>query len=190
MAIEIVEGQVLDLDFEGRADVTAADYLGMIAGKTAAIVRFAAWSGALLGGADEHRAARFGDFGRALGLGFQVRDDLLGIWGTTEATGKAAADDIRRRKQSLPILLLRDRASAGERVELDEILAAPFVPESGVARVLTLLDRHEVRTAAEERVVELHDQARAALHAALPSVESPAHHALLALVARMADRDR
>ena len=190
MTIEIVEGQVLDLDFEGRANVTPSAYLAMIAGKTAAIVRFAAWSGALLGGADERRAERFGAFGRALGLGFQVKDDLLGIWGVPEVTGKAAADDIRRRKQSLPILLLRDRANAGERAELDEILAAPSVPEPGVAHVLALLDRHGVRTAVEERVAEFHDQARAALQAALPADDTSAHRALLALTAKMANRDR
>ena len=77
----------------------------MIAGKTAAIVRFAAWAGAMLGGADEIAAERWGEFGQALGIGFQIRDDLLGIWGTTDATGKAPADDVRRRKQSLPILM-------------------------------------------------------------------------------------
>ncbi|HET7095226.1 MAG TPA: polyprenyl synthetase family protein, partial [Thermomicrobiales bacterium] len=105
MTIAIVVGQTLDLGFEGRADVAPADYLDMIDGKTAAIVRFAAWAGALLGGADEAAAERFAAFGRALGLGFQVQDDLLGVWGEPAQTGKAPADDIRRRKQSLPILL-------------------------------------------------------------------------------------
>ena len=109
MTIAIVEGQTLDLAFEARPDVSPGEYLEMIAGKTAAIVRFAAWAGALLGGADEAAASRWAEFGLALGLGFQVRDDLLGIWGAQEATGKAPADDVRRRKQSLPILILRER---------------------------------------------------------------------------------
>ena len=100
MTITIVEGQTLDLSFEARPDVSPGEYLEMIAGKTAAIIRFGAWAGALLGGADEATASRWAEFGLALGLGFQVRDDQLGIWGVREATGKAPADDVRRRKQS------------------------------------------------------------------------------------------
>ena len=119
MTIAIVEGQTLDLAFEARPDVSPGEYLEMIAGKTAAIVRFAAWAGALLGGADEAAASRWAEFGLALGLGFQVRDDLLGIWGAQEATGKAPADDVRRRKQSLPILILRERLDEAEREELE-----------------------------------------------------------------------
>jgi geranylgeranyl pyrophosphate synthase len=87
MTIDIVAGQTLDLGFEGRADVAPADYLDMIAGKTAAIVRYAAWAGAHLGGADEATAERFAAFGRAVGLGFQVQDDLLGVWGASAQTG-------------------------------------------------------------------------------------------------------
>ena len=71
-----------------------SDYLEMIAGKTAAIVRFAAWAGALLGGAGEAAASRWAEFGLALGLGFQIRDDLLGIWGAPEEDRQSA----RRRR--------------------------------------------------------------------------------------------
>ena len=70
MTIAIVGGQVLDLGFEGRNDVTPDAYLTMIAGKTAAIVRYAAWAGALLGGADAETADRFAEFGLALGSRF------------------------------------------------------------------------------------------------------------------------
>ena len=72
MTIAIVEGQTLDLAFEARSDVSAGEYLEMIAGKTAAIVRFAAWAGALLGGADEAAATRWAEFGLALGSRFSV----------------------------------------------------------------------------------------------------------------------
>jgi geranylgeranyl diphosphate synthase type I len=187
MAIAIVEGQTLDLGFEGRADVTPDAYLGMIGGKTAAIVRYAAWAGALLGGADEAAADRFAAFGRALGLGFQVRDDALGIWGAAAATGKAAADDVRRRKQSLPILLLRERADAATRAELDALYAAPSIDAAGVAGVLALLAAHGVRDEVEARIAGLHDEARAALLAAQPEANS-ARERLLALVEGLAGR--
>src|SRR3712207_359646 len=138
MAVAIVEGQTLDLGIEARPDVSAGEYLDMIAGKTAAIVQFAAWAGALLGGANEADATRWAEFGLALGLGFQARDDLLGIWGAQDVTGKVPADDVRRRKQSLPILILRDRLDDAERLELDHLYGAPNVDRAGVARVLAL----------------------------------------------------
>jgi geranylgeranyl diphosphate synthase, type I len=187
MTIAIVTGQTLDLGFEGRSDVTPADYLGMIDGKTAAIVRFAAWAGSLLGGADEATADRFAAFGRALGLGYQAQDDLLGVWGATAETGKAPADDIRRRKQSLPVLLLRERSDAATRAELDARFAASTIDQAGVARVLDLLERAEVRPAIEARVAAFHDEARAALLAAAPT-PNPWRDRLLALVDRLAGR--
>ncbi len=195
MSIAIVAGQTLDLGFEGRDDVTPDAYLGMIAGKTAAIVRFAAWAGALLGGADDAVADRFAAVGLALGLGFQVRDDALGIWGAAGDTGKAAADDLRRRKQSLPILLLRQRADPATRAELAALYAAPALDPAGVDRVLALLAAHGVRDAVEARVADFHDQARAALLAAAhpgrhPEGARPARDRLLALVATLAARSR
>jgi geranylgeranyl diphosphate synthase type I len=186
--IAIVRGQVLDLQFEGRNDVSPGDYHRMIAGKTAAIVRFAAWGGALVGGASEPAADRLAAFGLALGLGFQVRDDLLGIWGEASETGKAAADDIRRRKQSLPILMLRERASEHDRAELEALYRQPEISADGVNRVLALLAAYDVRSAVEAEIAALHDQARAALLAATGSEANPARDALLALVEMLADR--
>jgi geranylgeranyl diphosphate synthase, type I len=188
MTIDIVDGQTLDLGFEGRSDVTPDDYLTMIAGKTAAIVRYAAWAGALLGGADDARADAFGEFGLALGLGFQIQDDALGIWGATDDTGKAPADDIRRRKQSLPILLLRQRADAAVRGELDALYAAPEIGPDGIRRVLDLLAAHDVREAVAAHVAAEHDRARERLSAAAAAGDNPCRDALLALVERLSLR--
>lgn len=189
MTIEIVRGQVLDLGFEGRDDVTPAAYLEMIAGKTSAIVEFSAWAGALLGGADEATAAAFARFGLSLGLGFQIQDDYLGIWGREETTGKAAADDIRRRKQSLPILMLREVLHGPYRDELNRLFAAPSVDAAGVNRVLDLLDAHGIPRLIEDRVRHYHDEARAALADALAGRRNAAFDALLDLVESMAVRD-
>lgn len=184
--IEIVAGQTLDLGFEGRSDVSGDDYLEMIAGKTAAIVRYAAWAGARLGGASEEVADQFATFGLALGLGFQIRDDALGIWGATAETGKAPADDIRRRKQSLPILLLQERVDPATRDELLTLYLAPAIDAAGVRRVLDLLAEHDVQAAIETRVEHYHDEARAALLVATD--ENPARDRLLDLVERLAAR--
>lgn len=188
MTVEIVRGQVQDLAFEGRADVTPEAYLGMISGKTSAIVRYAAGAGARIAGADAVGAERFGHFGLALGLGFQIQDDLLGIWGAEAETGKAAADDIRRRKQSLPILLLRAAVNGAERAELDRVYAAEEVDQAGIDAVLELLDGYGIRAMVEARVQHEHDEARACLLAATGSAANPARDRLLALTERLAVR--
>jgi geranylgeranyl diphosphate synthase, type I len=188
MTVAIVEGQTLDLAFEARPDVSAGEYLDMIAGKTAAIVQFAAWAGALLGGASEADATRWAEFGLALGLGFQVRDDLLGIWGAQDVTGKAPADDVRRRKQSLPILILRERLTDAERFELARLYAVPNVDPAGVARVLALLERERVREEVEAVIGNYHDQATAALLDAARPGDNPARDRLLTLVERLSSR--
>ena len=187
--LEIVGGQVLDLSFEEGARVSAADYVGMIAGKTAAIVRFAAWSGAVLAGAAPDVADRYGAFGEALGLGFQVQDDLLGIWGAPEVTGKAAADDIRRRKQTLPVVCLFERAGPEELEALHALYAAPAIAPDEIDLVLAALARHGVEEQVAELVRRHHDEAaRLLADLAGPSAAEPQAR-LAALVAQLAGRD-
>ncbi|HLY32548.1 MAG TPA: polyprenyl synthetase family protein, partial [Ktedonobacterales bacterium] len=79
--LDICEGQYLDMSFEGRQDVTVAQYFAMIDRKTAALMRCAAELGGRIGAPENDELGdRLADFGRALGLAFQLRDDLLGIW--------------------------------------------------------------------------------------------------------------
>ena len=163
-ALRIVEGQHLDLSQEGRWGGGEARYLTMIAGKTAAIMAFAARAGATVAGADEWTIARYDEFGLALGLAFQIRDDMLGIWGAQETTGKPAADDIRRRKQSLPLVALDERANEADRAALRRLYAAEApLSEEAVAGVMGLLDRHEIADYCQVQVDAYHDRARAAL---------------------------
>ncbi len=188
MTIEIVEGQVLDLSFEGRSDVTPDAYIDMISGKTAAIVRYAAWAGAILGNAPDDAAAEFGAFGLALGLGYQIRDDALGVWGAPDVTGKATADDIRRRKQSLPIVLLRDAATSDETSTLAALYLHDPIDETGVATVLSMLDAHDVTSEIERLVNRYHDDARASLATAIGAQSTPAGRALLRIIDQLGDR--
>jgi geranylgeranyl diphosphate synthase type I len=169
VTIDIVRGQVLDLEFEGRADVTPENYLAMIGGKTAAILRFACWAGATVGGAPEATAASLGAFGEALGIGFQIRDDVLGIWGDRSATGKDPADDIRRRKKSLPILMLFAQAAPEETECLKRLYATEEIGEAGVSGILDLLDAHGIQQQAMAQVAHYHEFAAAALQSAMAS---------------------
>lgn len=181
--MRIAEGQVLDLGFEHRWDIGVDDYLRMIDGKTAAIVGFAGWAGALIAGSD---AEGFRNFGRILGLGFQVRDDLLGIWGSERLTGKPAADDIRRRKKSLPIIALAAAVSGVELTELEAIYGQNPVDEPAVARVLDLLEQYRIEDQIQAQVDQYHDEARAILENI--AVPSPARSMLDSLVDRLAVR--
>ena len=188
MTIDIVRGQVLDLGFEGRDDVTPDDYLTMIRGKTAAIVRFATWAGALHAGADPETASTFGRFGEALGIGFQIRDDALGVWGTEEKTGKDTADDIRRRKQSLPVLLLRGAVTPAHRDALDRMFGGDRVAEDDVVAVLSMLETYDIASDVTGRVQAYHAEAVAALDELATHADPIALDALRSLTDRMAVR--
>ena len=174
-ARRIVEGQYLDLSHEGQWGGGVARYLTMIEGKTAAILAYAAWAGAVLAEATPEAPERFARFGLALGLAFQVRDDILGIWGTQAQTGKPAADDIRRRKQSLPIVELDERADPATRAELRALYGAPRLDEAGVARVLALLDAAGIARHCQSYVTRYHDEARVALDALAPRLARTDH---------------
>jgi geranylgeranyl diphosphate synthase type I len=102
--LELTRGQHLDMRFEKQLVVSVDEYLSMITGKSAALIAACAQMGALIGSENEPISAEFAAFGLNLGLAFQIRDDILGIWGDQAATGKSAATDILSRKKSLPVL--------------------------------------------------------------------------------------
>jgi geranylgeranyl diphosphate synthase type I len=165
-ALLIVEGQVLDLSFEQRPEVSVNEYLTMIERKTAALIAYSAWAGALVAGAPAEVAARLERFGRALGLGFQIRDDYLGVWGDPAVTGKPRGDDLRQRKKSLPIVLVLERAAASDRAWLLDLWRRRTeLSAEEVAAVIELLERYAVRTALQEAVERFHGEALAELEA-------------------------
>jgi len=102
--LDLTRGQFLDMSYERRIDLGVEDYWPMIAGKTAALLSACCHIGAILGGADESTCDAYRSFGHALGLAFQVQDDILGIWGDEALTGKSAASDLLEGKKSLPVL--------------------------------------------------------------------------------------
>ncbi|GAB4430938.1 MAG: family 2 encapsulin nanocompartment cargo protein polyprenyl transferase [Anaerolineales bacterium] len=125
--LDLTRGQFLDMAYEERTDVSVEDYWPMIAGKTASLLSAACYIGAILGGADEATQDAYRSFGHALGLAFQVQDDILGIWGDEAVTGKSAASDLLEGKKSLPVLFglskngpFRERWLAGP-IQADEV---------------------------------------------------------------------
>lgn len=186
--IDIVRGQVQDLNNEGRADVTPDDYLEMIGGKTAAILRYSAWAGAMVGGADRATADRIGEVGKAIGMGFQIRDDMLGIWSPAEETGKGTADDLRRRKQSLPVLILRAAANEDDSTRIQQIYAGEEIAEEQIEELLQLLAKYDVEARTAEHVQAEHTRSLAILDDVFGGSESPAVDELRALVTQLVHR--
>ena len=100
----LIAGQAADLAFETRDDVSLDECLDMAAAKTGALMACSASLGAVLADAPSDLAMGLADFGAHIGLAFQLVDDLLGIWGAPERTGKPVLSDLRSRKKSVPVV--------------------------------------------------------------------------------------
>ena len=121
---ELIRGQVLDVAFEHRDDVGLVECMDMAAGKTGALLEVSAALGAILGGAPAPLVAAYRRYGAELGLAFQLVDDLLGIWGWPERTGKPVFSDLRARKKTMPIVWSLEHGGAAGR-ELAAWLGTP-----------------------------------------------------------------
>ncbi|MFF9198952.1 polyprenyl synthetase family protein [Streptomyces sp. NPDC014779] len=120
---KLIDGQAQDISYEHRERVTVEECLEMEGNKTGALLACAASIGAVLAGADDRTADKLEEYGYHLGLAFQAVDDLLGIWGDPDSTGKQTWSDLRQRKKSLPVVAaLAAGGPASER--LGELLAA------------------------------------------------------------------
>ncbi len=113
----MARGQALDLAFEDKDAVTIGQCLSMEADKTASLLAAATRLGAIYGGASDEAAGRLAAFGEHLGRAFQAADDILGIWGATDSTGKPVLSDLRSRKKSVPVVAaLAARHPAADRL--------------------------------------------------------------------------
>lgn len=119
----LMDGQAQDISYEHRDRVSVEECLEMEGNKTGALLACASSIGAVLGGADEQAADALERYGYHLGLAFQAVDDLLGIWGDPESTGKQTWSDLRQRKKSLPVVAAL-AAGGGPSEQLAELLAA------------------------------------------------------------------
>lgn len=133
--LQLTFGQHLDLAFEGRAGVTAEQYLEMIAGKTASLLAAAAAVGAMLSRqASPTQVHHYRQFGLNLGLAFQLQDDILGIWGSPDVTGKPAGDDLALKKKSLPVII-----GLNESTQFSQLWSSQDPTEAAVQNLAELL---------------------------------------------------
>src|SRR3954453_1626429 len=129
--VMLCEGQYIDIATSASDEpMTVELYFDMIGRKTAALIAGSIEAGALLATEDEDVIARYRRFGWALGLAFQLNDDLLGIWGEEQQTGKVPTDIVRHKK-TLPVLYAYQHATAADRERLANLPGAekPTEPE-------------------------------------------------------------
>ncbi len=181
--VALTSGQYLDIGFESRADVSIADYLAMVEGKTAALVACACEMGALIAAVPDAQREHLRSFGHHVGMAFQMRDDILGIWGDPTVTGKPVGADIARHKKSLPILHGLERSA-----ELYTLLAQNTLSAANIHHATELLQETNSREYAEQLAHEHHTQALAALEEA--KLQGPAAQALRELAQMLLSRER
>ena len=142
--LDMTSGQCMDLAFEGRLDIKLEDYLEMISRKTGALIRCAVEMGALVGCDDESTVRTLAHCGSTLGLAFQIKDDVLGIWGHEGATGKPVGNDIRRKKKSFPVVYALETANGPARKLLVDIYNKVSLDDRDVEEVLGVLEELDV----------------------------------------------
>jgi len=184
--LALTEGQYLDLSFETRLDVDVEQYLSMIRGKTATLFGAAAQLGALVAGSDPASIARYRRFGQNLGLAFQIVDDVLGIWGDPQVTGKPVADDIQQRKKTLPIVRALEEEQRTGGKGLREIYQRETIGEETVEAALRILEDAGARHYAQTMANDYYQQALAELDAV--GVENEAQAVLRELAAFLIER--
>lgn len=122
-AVEVCEGQQHDMDFESRSDVSIDEYIEMIRLKTSVLVACALKLGAVLAGAPKQDAEKLYDFGLNLGMAFQIKDDILDVFGDAALVGKKVGGDILANKKTYLLLKALEDADESQSVQLKNWLS-------------------------------------------------------------------
>ena len=164
--LALCEGQYLDIAMSASDDLMSVDrYFDMIGRKTAALIAASIEAGAVLATEDDEVIARYRGFGWALGLAFQVNDDLLGIWGPEQATGKEPSD-VAHRKKTLPVIYAWEHAGPEDRARLGELTAVATPTTDEVGEIIAILERTGAREFTRNEARRYRDEALAELDAA------------------------
>lgn len=151
IAIEVCEGQQYDMDFENRDDVTIPEYIKMISLKTAALIAGGLKIGALVGGAKEEDANNLYEFGRNIGIAFQLQDDILDTFGDPEKFGKKVGGDIVQNKKTFLVLKTMEIANEVECEKLRILMNTEVNDEKEkIKAVKSIFNSLGIRRLAEE----------------------------------------
>ena len=176
----IAEGEVLQLTAATNLATDEAVYMQVIRGKTAALFSAATEVGGVIAGAEAAQVRALFDYGDALGIAFQIVDDLLDYQGQSSATGKNVGDDFRERKLTLPVIRAVARADAEERAFWSRTIERGKQEDGDLDHALALLTRHDALTYTKDTAIRWATQAKTAL-APVPD------HALRVMLLDLAD---
>ncbi len=163
MAMEICEGQQYDMDFEKRNDVKAEEYLNMIRLKTAVLLGTALQIGAWIGGGSNEDAQLLYDFGINIGIAFQLKDDLLDVYGNEQTFGKSIGGDITSNKKTYLLINAKEQARGKDAEKLDFWLKTTRASQEKIREITHLYDKLKIRKICEDKMKEYYKQALASL---------------------------
>lgn len=156
-ALEVCEGQQYDIEFEKREDVKEEEYLEMIRLKTSVLLAAATKMGAILAGATDKDASLLYDFGVNIGLAFQLKDDLLDVYGDPAVFGKNIGGDILSNKKTYMLINAINKANAEQKAQLNEwILKNDFDPQEKIKSVTELYNQIGVKAICENKIKEFY----------------------------------
>ncbi len=151
MAIEVCEGQQYDMNFETRNDVTISEYIRMIELKTSVLIAAAFQMGALAGGATEEVAQHLYEFGRNVGIAFQIQDDILDTFGDPEKFGKKVGGDIVQNKKTYLVLKSYELGNPEQTDALHQLMNTPTTDEAlKITNVKNIYNQLKIRELAEK----------------------------------------
>ena len=156
--LRLCEGQYLDLTYQERVDISQDAYFKMVEGKTAALISCAAELGAVMSSVEEPVERAIAQFGAKLGTAFQIRDDILDLWGQQD-TGKPLAGDILNKKKSLPIVYAIENASGAERRTLGDVYFKRVMEPEDIDKIIEVLETLGAREFCQEKADALCDEA-------------------------------
>lgn len=186
MAIEICEGQQYDIDFESHEEVTAEEYLNMIRLKTAVLLGTALKIGTWIGGGNDDDAQLLYDFGINIGLAFQLKDDLLDVYGDEKTFGKKIGGDISCNKKTYLLIHAKKQAQGKDAEELARWLEIAEPSNEKIEAVTGLYNRLNVRKICEDKMDFYYEQAVANLEKV--SVSADKKHELRNLAKKLMSR--
>lgn len=186
-AAEVCEGQQMDMDFETKKKVTEAQYLEMIRLKTAVLLGFSLELGALLAGASADDRAALYDFGMNIGIGFQLKDDLLDVYADQKKFGKQVGGDIVSNKKTFLLIHALNQARGKNKTELARWVAAKkFDKEKKVKAVTAIYDQLEIQSQTEKKINYYFEKG----FSSLSSLQNPAKETLLSFATDLAARQK
>ncbi len=157
-AIEVCEGQQIDMNFESRIDVSLSEYIHMITLKTAVVLGASLEVGALIAGVSKKQAQHLYEFGKNMGIAFQLRDDFLDLYADPEKFGKQVGGDVIANKKTFMLIKALELAKDNEAIELNKWLqATTFNASEKVAAIKNIFDRLAIPQLLNEAVTQYAD---------------------------------